>query len=108
MNLHLTGHHLKITPAIRSHVESKLSKLTSHFDHVIDVHVMMTIEKLMHKVEATVHLAGKDLFCESSSEDMYAAIDELAHKLDRAIIKHKEKTLTHRHDSVSLKSESIE
>jgi putative sigma-54 modulation protein len=68
----------------------------------------MTIEKLMHKVEATVHLAGKDLFYESSSEDMYAAIDELAHKLDRAIIKHKEKTLTHRHDSVSLKSESIE
>jgi putative sigma-54 modulation protein len=67
MNLHLTGHHLKITPAIRSHVESKLSKLTSHFDHVIDVHVIMTIEKLMHKVEATVHLAGKDLFCESSS-----------------------------------------
>lgn len=108
MNLHLTGHHLKITPAIRSHVESKLSKLTSHFDHVIDVHVIMTIEKLMHKVEATVHLAGKDLFCESSSEDMYTAIDELAHKLDRAIIKHKEKTLTHRHDSVSLKSESIE
>ena len=103
MNLHLTGHHLQITPAIRDHVAHKLEKITSHFDHVIDVNVIMTVEKLMHKVEARVHLSGKEIFCEAHGEDMYVAIDQLVGKLDRAILKHKGKTIAHRHDSAPLK-----
>ncbi len=103
MNLHLTGHHLQITPAIRDHVASKLGKLTGHFDHVIDINVIMTVEKLLHKVEATVHLSGKEIFCETEEPDMYAAIDQLVSKLDRAIQKHKGKNISNRHDTDPIK-----
>ena len=103
MNLHLTGHHIQITPAIRDHVAHKLGKLTGHFDHVIDINVIMTVEKLQHKVEATVHLSGKDIFCETEETDMYVAIDHLVNKLDRAIQKHKGKNLSHRHDAAPIK-----
>ena len=104
MNLHLTGHHLEITPAIRDYVSTKLERITHHFDHVIDVNVILTVEKLQQKVEANVHVSGKDIFCESTANDMYAAIDGLMDKLDRTIIKHKEKSLGHRHDGASLKN----
>ena len=97
MNLQLTGHQLPITPAIREYVEVKLQRITHHFDNVIDVKVIMSVEKLEQKVEATVHVRGRDIFCEASAKDMYAAIDGLVDKLDRTIIKHKEKTLSHRH-----------
>lgn len=103
MNLHLTGHHLQITPAIREHVAHKLEKITAHFDHVIDINIIMAVEKLDHKVEATLHLSGKEIFCETRGEDMYVAIDHLINKLDRAVIKHKEKNLSHRHDSAPIK-----
>src|SRR5687767_15493094 len=103
MNLHLTGHQLPITPAIREYVANKLERITHHFDHVIDVNVIMSVEKLQQKVEATVHVRGRDIFCESSAPDMYAAIDALADKLDRTILKHKEKSLSHRHDGGALK-----
>src|SRR3954470_1688994 len=97
MNLNLTGHQLPITPAIREYVATKLQRITHHFDHVIDVNVIMSVEKLQQKIEATVHVRGKDIFCECSAPDMYAAIDSLVDKLDRNIIKHKEKNLAQRH-----------
>jgi putative sigma-54 modulation protein len=103
MNVHLTGHQLEITPAIREYVSAKLTRITHHFDHVIDVNVILTVEKLRHKVEAGVHVLGKDIFCESADHDMYAAIDSLVDKLDRTIIKHKEKALAHRHDGNARK-----
>src|SRR5687767_5217102 len=103
MNLHLTGHHVEITPSIRDYVSSKLERITHHFDHVIDVNVILTVEKLDQKVEASVHVRGKDIHCESTDQDMYAAIDRLIDKLDRTIIKHKEKSLQHRHDGAALK-----
>ena len=105
MNLHITGHHVQVTQSIRDYVSSKLVRVTNHFDHVIDVNVIISVEKLRQKVEATVRVRGKDIFCESTEEDMYAAIDILIDKLDRAIIKHKEKGLSHRHDEVPLKPE---
>ncbi len=91
MNLTITGHHLEITPAIREYVTSKIDRMKRHFDHVIDVNVIMTVEKLKHVVEANVHLSGKDIFVQVEEPDMYAAIDSLADKLDRQVIKHKEK-----------------
>ena len=103
MNLYLTGHHLEITPAIRDYVSTKLQRITHHFDHVIDVNVILSVQKLNQKVEASVHVRGKDIHCESTDPDMYAAIDGLIDKLDRTIIKHKEKSLEHRHDSAPLK-----
>ena len=103
MNLNLTGHQLPITPAIREYIASKLQRITHHFDNVIDVNVIMSVEKLQQKIEATVHVRGKDIFCENADVDMYAAIDGLVDKLDRTIIKHKEKTRGHRHDGQAIK-----
>ncbi len=96
MNLHLSGHHLEITEAMRGYITGKLDRITRHFDHVIDVNVILSVEKLVQKVEANVHLSGKNIFVESRDADMYAAIDNLIDKLDRQIIKHKEKNTKHR------------
>ena len=103
MNIHVTGHQLAVTPAIREFIASKMQRIEHHLDQVIDVNVVMSVEKLVQKVEATVHIRGKAVFCESTAEDMYAAIDGLVDKLDRAILKHKEKNLSQRHDGATLK-----
>jgi len=91
MNLQLTGHHVEITPAIRDYVVSKLARINRHFDHVIDVNVIMTVEKLDQKIEANVHLSGKDIHVHANHADMYAAIDGLIDKLDRQVLRHKER-----------------
>lgn len=91
MNLTITGHHLEITPAIRDYVNAKLERITRHFDHLIDVNVTLTVEKLVQKIEANLHVRGKDIHAQAEDLDMYAAIDSLADKLDRQVIKHKEK-----------------
>ncbi|HUP96613.1 MAG TPA: ribosome-associated translation inhibitor RaiA [Usitatibacter sp.] len=91
MNLHLTGHHVEITPAIRDYVVGKLERINRHFDNVIDVNVVMTVEKLDQRIEANVHLSGKDIHVQAHDGDMYAAIDGLIDKLDRQVIRHKER-----------------
>ena len=106
MNLSLTGHHVDITPAIRTYVVSKLDRITRHFDHVIDVTVVLTVEKLEHKAEANVHVSGNDLHAESVDGDMYAAIDALADKLDRKLIKYKDRAYAKPHDALKRHSES--
>ena len=103
MNLQLSGHHLDLTPAIRSYVNDKLNRISRHFDHVIDVSVILSVSKLDHKVEATVHVRGKDMHVECIDTDMYAAIDGLADKLDRQILKHKEKSVDH-HEEESFRN----
>jgi len=107
MNLKLTGNHVEITDAMRDYVTSKISKVTRHFDHVIDVSVILSVEKLKQKAEANVHVRGKDIFVETDSEDMYASIDSLVDKLDRQILKHKEKNLERRNHG-SLKDQDFE
>ena len=101
MNLQLTGHHLEITPSIRGYVTSKLERITRHFDNVIDVNVILSVDKLQQRIEANVHVRGRDIFCESIDENMYAAIDNLVDKLDRQIIKHKEKVIEHRQNGAA-------
>jgi putative sigma-54 modulation protein len=96
MNLHLSGHHVDVTPAMRDYVTSKFTRITRHFDHVIDVNVILSVEKLKQKIEANVHLSGKNIFVECDDADMYAAIDALVDKLDRQILKHKERNFEHR------------
>ena len=91
MNLHLTGHHVEITPAIREYVTSKIARINRHFEDVIEVNVIMTVEKLDQKIEANVHLSGKDIHVQSNDGDMYAAIVSLIDKLDRQVLKHKER-----------------
>jgi putative sigma-54 modulation protein len=95
MQLTLTGHHIDITPALRSYVEKKLDRIVRHFDQVIDVHCVLTVEKLQHKAEATLAVSGGKLHAEAVDGDMYAAIDALTDKLDRLVKKHKEKMNDH-------------
>ena len=97
MNLLLTGHHVEITPSIRDYVTAKLAKINRHFDHVIEVNVIMTVEKLDQKIEANVHLSGKDIHVQAHDGDMYAAIDGLVDKLDRQVLKYKERFQAGRH-----------
>ena len=104
MNVKITGHHVAVTPALRTYVESKLERVIRHFDHVIDVSVILGVEKLKHRAEVTLHVRGKDIFVEATQDDMYAAIDTLSDKLDRAVLKHKSRTLGHPHDALKHQS----
>jgi putative sigma-54 modulation protein len=95
MQLTITGHHLEITNPLKEYVENKLERLQRHFDQITAIHVILTVEKMVQRAEATIHIAGGDLFAHAESEDMYAAIDALADKLDRQLIKHKQKHRGH-------------
>ena len=96
MQLNISGHHLDITPALRQHSNEKLSKIKHHFDQVININMILEVQKDVQTAEATIHLSGTDLFAKAQSNDMYASIDQLANKLDSQIIKHKEKLHSHR------------
>jgi putative sigma-54 modulation protein len=96
MQITISGRHLEVTEALNDYVKNKLDRLTNHFDRITGIQVTLSVDKLIQKAEATVHVSGKDLFAESTSEDLYAAIDLLADKLDRQLIKHKEKLRSHR------------
>jgi putative sigma-54 modulation protein len=95
MNLQISGHHLEVTPAIREYVTGKLERVTSHFDNVIGVNVILSVEKLKQKAEVTVHLPGKDIFVEAIDEDLYAAVDNLVDRLERQVQKYKQKLQDH-------------
>lgn len=95
MQMNVTGHHVDITPPLRNYVTEKFERLKRHFDHVTNAHVILSIEKLRQKAEATLHVSGSDMFADAESDDMYAAIDALIDKLDRQIKKHKEKLTDH-------------
>ena len=96
MQISITGHHLDVTESLKAHVQLKFEKLKRHFDNVADVHVILSVEKLNQKAEATVQIGGAKVFAEDVQADMYDSIDNVVDKLDRQIIKHKEKTGSHR------------
>ena len=96
MQLNLSGHHLDITSSIRQHTNDKLTKIKHHFDNIINVNMILEVQKDLQKAEATIHVSGTDLFAKAESNDMYASIDKLINKLDSQIIKHKEKLHNHR------------
>ncbi len=108
MQINITGHHVDITEALRTYTTEKMEKLERHFDHVTNVHVILSVEKLSQKAEATVHVSGADLFAQHQTEDMYASIDGLIDKLDRQIIKHKEKISSHNRKSGGVKHMAVE
>ena len=95
MHITISGHHVDVTPALNDYVNTKLDKLGRHHDRITSTNVILSIDKLVQKAEASVHVSGKEFFANSESEDMYAAIDMLADKLDRQLIKHKEKLRSH-------------
>lgn len=95
MNLNITGHHIEVTPAIHDYVNAKLDRVIRHFDNVTSAHVILSVDKLQQKAEVTLHVKGKDIFADSIESDLYAAIDTLADKLDRQVLKYKEKHSDH-------------
>jgi putative sigma-54 modulation protein len=97
MQLNISGHHVEVSEALRAYATEKLAKLERHYDHITNVHVVLSVEKMRQRAEATVHVSGAELFADADSEDMYAAIDMLADKLDRQLIKHKEKVVERHH-----------
>jgi putative sigma-54 modulation protein len=97
MQLSISGHHVDVTDALKSYVEEKLKKLERHYDHITNTHVILTVEKLEQRAEATVHISGAEVFADANCDDMYAAIDKLTDKLDRQILKHKEKLQDRHH-----------
>jgi putative sigma-54 modulation protein len=100
MQLDLSGHHVEITDSLRSYVSRKFEKISRHFEQLIDVHCVLTVEKLRHKAEATLMLRGNKIYADATENDMYAAIDALTDKLDRRVKKHKEKSTDHHADEV--------
>lgn len=96
MQINISGHHVEVTDSMKDYVISKIERLNHHHDRITNTHVILSVDKLEQKAEATMHVSGKDLFADATSDDMYAAIDSLADKLDRQLIKHKEKMRSHR------------
>ena len=104
MNLTISGHHLEVTPALRGYVTQKLDRIMRHFDQVVDVRVLLSVEKKKEKeerqrAECNIHVKGNDLFAESASQDLYAAMDDLVDKLDRQVVRHKDRIQDHQHPS---------
>ena len=94
MQVSLSGHHVEITESLRNYVNEKVEKLDRHFDHALDIHIVLTVEKLRHKAEATLHVSGSNLHADD-------AIDGLVDKLDRQGKKHKEKMKNYRPKGVA-------
>ena len=112
MNFTISGHHLDVTPAIREHVLSKLERIKRHFDQVIDISVILTVDKITEKekrqkAEINLRVKGKDLHAESIAHDLYAAIDLLIDKLDRQVIKYKDKLQNHQHWAIKHLPEDL-
>ena len=102
MNLTISGHHVEVSPALREYVLTKLDRVTRHFDQVVDVNVLLSVEKLKEKerrqkAEVSLHVKGKDINIGQAHEDMYAAIDQLMDKLDRQVLRHKDRLQNHSH-----------
>jgi putative sigma-54 modulation protein len=105
MNLTISGHHLDVTPSLREYVLSKLDRVTRHFDQVVDISVLLSVEKLREKerrqkAEVTLHVKGREIFIENCHRDLYAAIDQLMDKLDRQVCRHKDRVQDHHHASM--------
>ena len=105
MNLTISGHHLEVTPAIRDYVQAKLERIRRHFDQVIDIAVILTVDNLTEKdkrqkAEINLRMSGKLLHVESLSHDLYAAVDALIDRLDRQVMKYKDKGHEHDHQAI--------
>ena len=106
MQISISGQHLEVTPALRDYVKEKIERILRHFDNVTSAHVVLRVEKTRHMAEASINAKGATLHATGEAEDMYAAIDFLSSKLDRQVLKHKEKmTDHHRTQATELKEQ---
>jgi putative sigma-54 modulation protein len=103
MQITVSGHQVEITEPLRTYASEKVGRLQKHFDHLINTNIVLHVQKNLHKAEATIRARGVTLHADAEGIDMYAAIDQLADKLDRQMLKHKEKTTSHHRGEGSLK-----
>ena len=101
MQINISGHHVEVSPALHDHVLNKFERLKRHFDHITNTQVTLTVEKHRQRADASMHVSGADLVGSAESDDMYAAIDALVSKLDRQLLKHKEKIKSHKPDQIN-------
>lgn len=101
MQLNVSGHHVEVTDSLRNYVSTKLERLERHFDRITNMNVILTVEKQRQKAESTIHVSGGEIYADAEHDDLYAAIDMLADKLDRQLIKKKEKQKDHKHRATS-------
>lgn len=106
MNLNLSGHHVDLSPALRDYVNAKMQRIERHFDRLIGANIVLTVEKLLHKAEATIHAGGANLHAHATEDNMYAAIDTLVDKLDEQARRHKEKL--HDHQARSTRNHGLQ
>ena len=107
MNLSISGHHLSVTPPLREYVLLKLERIKRHFDQVIDVSVILGVDKLIQKAEIILHVSGKELFAQAKHSDLYAAIDDLVDKLDRQVLKYKARKQGFSHVAIKHQVEDL-
>lgn len=100
MQINVKGHQVEVTAALRDYANAKFERVLRHFDHLHDFTIVLSVEKLLHKAEATIQLSGKSLHADATAADMYAAIDALVDKVDNQVRKHKEKVTDHHADAV--------
>jgi putative sigma-54 modulation protein len=105
MRIDISGHQIDVTPALREYVQDKLARVARHYDHHLDARVILSVDKLDQKAEATLGTNGKTLFADAIAPDMYAAIDLLADKLDRLVLKQKEKMTDHHRGESAARSD---
>ena len=107
MRIDISGHQMDITSALRDYAQEKLGRMSKHFEQHLDTRMILSVDKLDHKAEATIHTPGKTLFADALAPDMYAAIDLLSDKLDRLVIKQKEKIKNHHRGESAARSDSF-
>ncbi len=108
MQLNITGRHIEVTEALNNYIHEKFNRISRHFDQVLNIDVILEVQKLEHKSEASLYVSGNHIFANSSSNDMYASIDALTDKLDRQLLKHKEKIKDHHNREGSHRNLVIE
>ncbi|MCA7974067.1 ribosome-associated translation inhibitor RaiA [Burkholderia sp. AU39826] len=109
MNLKISGHHLDVTPALREYVTTKLERVLRHFEQVIDATVLLSVDnhkQINRRAEISLHVKGRDIFVESVNDDLYAAIDLLIDKLDRQVVRHKDRMQDHHHEGIKYRPEN--
>ena len=97
MQLNVSGHHVEVTDSLRNYVSSKLERLERHFDRITNMNVILSVEKQRQKAESTIHVSGGEIYADAEHDDLYAAIDMMTDKLDRQLIKNKEKKHDRKH-----------
>ena len=107
MRIDINGHQIEVTPALHDYVHDKLARVARHFDHHLDARVILSVDKLEQKAEATLSTTGRTLFADAVAPDMYAAIDRLSDKLDRLVLKQKEKMTDHHRGESAARSDSF-